>query len=326
MTNFREKTRQNKSKGRSNHQLTLTQALEGYKLYAEARQLSINTLNDYFTTFTKFQNFLGSDLPLAEISSQDIERFMASLNGISKKTACNYHTGLSALWTWAFEKGYVDTHIVREVEAPKPEIKDIIPFTEQEVKLMLVACNRSRMYRRPGQIDKCNHSLPNRERNKAIILVLLDTGLRASELCHTKIADVDLANKRVTVFGKGSKKRSVYLSSRTCNAIWHYLTIRPNRLDQEPLFTGPFDQALSRHGLCRLINRIGLRANVQNAYPHRFRHTFAINFLRNGGNVYILQEILGHSTMEMVRRYLKLADQDIANSHRSASPVVNWNL
>jgi site-specific recombinase XerD len=263
---------------------------------------------------------------LAEITDEVIEEFMASLTGISKKTALNYHTGLSALWTWAVAKGFVETHIVREVEPPDPDTKDIIPFSEQEVKLMLSACHRSRMYWRAGQISKCNHSLPNRERNKAILLTLLDTGLRASELCNATITDIDLTNKRISVVGKGNKRRTIPLCSRTISVIWRYLATRPNRLERGPLFMGLPDRSLSRYGLGRLIGRLGQRSGVRDAYPHRFRHTFAINFLRNGGNIYVLQEILGHSTLEMVRRYVKLAERDLASGHQLASPVANWNL
>jgi site-specific recombinase XerD len=326
MANYRKNGRQKKNGRQQKHNLTLSQALEGYRLHAQARQLSEHTLADYFTTFTRFQLFLGEDLPLAEITDEDIEEFMASLKGISEKTALNYHTGLSALWTWAVEKGFVETHIVREVEPPDPATKDIIPFTEQEVKLMLVACHRSRMYWRAGQIGKCNHSLPNRERNKAIILTLLDTGLRASELCNATIADLDLINRRLSVIGKGKKRRTVPLCSRTTSIIWRYLTNRPDYQERELLFVGPVNQPLNRHVLRRLICRIGQRSGVKNAHPHRFRHTFAINFLRNGGNIYVLQEILGHSTLDMVKRYLKLAEQDIGSTHQSASPVANWNL
>jgi integrase len=68
------------------------------------------------------------------------------------------------------------------------------------------------------------------------------------------------------------------------------------------------------------------RAGVPDAHPHRFRHTFAVQFLKNGGNGYVLQSLLGHSTMEMVKTYLKLAQQDLDDGHHRASPVDNWGL
>jgi len=83
-------------------------------------------------------------------------------------------------------------------------------------------------------------------------------------------------------------------------------------------------QPLDRVGLGKLILRIGQRAGVINAHPHRFRHTFAINFLRNGDNAYALQMMPGHSTMEMVKRYPALAQANVEVAHRQASPVANW--
>lgn len=305
-------------------ELTLSQALEGYSLHIQARRLSPNTVNDYFNTFTKLQDFLGEDTPLCEISKDQLEQFLASFP-FKKKTILNYHAGLSALWTWAVAENLVDEHIVRQINPPRPEEMAIIPFTKDDVKLMLYACERSRSYTRPGQ-RSCTHGLPNPERNKAIILTLLDTGMRASELCGIKIADADLRNGKIVVMGKGSKQRSLPFSSRTGQAIWRYQVTRSKPLPRDPLFPSKDDLPLTSGGLTRLIKRIGQRAGVQKAHPHKFRHTFAINFLRNGGNIYTLQEILGHSTLDMVKRYLKLAEQDALDNHRIASPVSNWGL
>ena len=83
---------------------------------------------------------------------------------------------------------------------------------------------------------------------------------------------------------------------------------------------------MDRVVLLEMLKDLGAKVGVADCHPHRFRHTFAINFLRNGGNVYELQMALGHTTLEMVRVYLALAETDLQRAHEEASPVTKWRL
>jgi len=304
---------------------TFSAAIDGYILHAEARKLSSHTISDYTTTYSLLLRFLGADPLVQDITPDDIREFLSS-RPVKAKTALNYHTGLSAFWKWAKAEGVAPENIMREVIAPKPEQVDVQPFSLEDVRALLAACDYSRPYSRPGKRE-CVHRRPTALRDRAIMMTLLDTGLRASELCDLEIRDLDQRNKRIIVrSGKGSKARTVYIGATTASVLWKYLSARTDSYVNEPLFASEHGYPISRHSLRRMIVIAGERAGVSNAHPHRFRHTFAIQFLRSSGNVFTLQRLLGHSTMDMVKTYLQLADQDDSDNHRRASPVSNWHL
>ncbi len=310
------------------HSLTLSQVIDGYELYARARRLSSHTLADYQNTYRKLIAHLG-DPPFERITHQDIAGFLAC-QPVGKKTLLNYHTGLSALWTWAIAEDLATDHVVRRVDPPRPEKRAVQPYSEADIRLMLDAVARSRPYNDRGAT--VSHSLPHQARNRAIILLLLDTGIRADELVSLKIADLDLKNQHVKVFGKGENERLLPISSRTAQALWKYLAGRsggatlPGAPPTTPLFATENETPLDRHDLRKRLAEIGRRAGLRGVNVHRFRHTFAINYLRNGGDIYTLQMILGHSTLEMCKRYLMLAQTDADAKHKIASPVMNWRL
>jgi integrase/recombinase XerD len=166
------------------------------------------------------------------------------------------------------------------------------------------------------------------------VLLLLDSGIRAQELCDIKCGDVNLTSAvqghGLKVKGKGNKERVVYFGKRTAKAIWKYLLPRLDTMKpEEPLFVVDYPDdphQMDRKVLGHLLKRIGDRAGVSGVYPHRFRHSFAITYLRNGGDVFTLQTLLGHSDLAMVRRYARIAQMDCERVHQSASPVDNWKL
>jgi site-specific recombinase XerD len=299
--------------------LKLSQALQGFFLTQQARRLSSHTITDYDNTLRRFKAFMEKDYFM-------IEEFLGSQTHLSKKTVLNYYTALSALWTWALKEHIVTQHVPRQLEPPKPEIREIVPYTETEVRAMLASLYRSRRFRRKGENPQ-DRALPYVERNKAIILLLLDTGIRAEELCNIKLHQLDKRNQRIKVFGKGAKERYVSFSARTHQALWRYLTTRPDGTNEgDPLFTVESGRPFKRRRLLDLLHTIGDRAGVPEVTVHRFRHTFAIQYLRNGGDPYTLQKMMGHSTLDMIKRYLAIVQADVENVHRKASPVENWTL
>lgn len=305
--------------------ITLSQAIEGWQLSADSRRLSPNTIREYHVTFRKFRAWLDADPPLAKITKTQVKEFLAAQDHLTKKSLLNYHIGLSSLWTWAVQEDIIPVQIIRQIPRPSPEKRDIQPYTETDIRAMLGSLKTSQSYSRPGK-KETTHSLAHAERHRAILLVLLDTGIRAGELCGLDIHDMDQRNHEIFVFGKGSKERRVPFCAGTGQAVWRYLTQRTDSHIGEPLFTTEEGRRLTVHRLGDIIETIANRASITGANCHRFRHTFAINFLRNGGDVYSLQRILGHSTLQMCKRYLAIAQIDIEKAHRQASPVANWGL
>lgn len=307
---------------------TLEQVTQGFILSIEARHLSKYTIRNYTTEINCFVAFVGGNTPFAEVNKQHIELFLKSLTHLTNKTILHYHTSLSALWTWAVRENLAPQHVVRMVAPPKAESREIQPFTESEVKAMLSAVARSKAYHRPGKRTS-DHGLMHADRTRAIILLLLDTGIRVGELTDLKRYQLDQRNNRIQVLGKGAKERSVPFSPRTAQALWRYLASRPDAEPDKPLFTTSLNKTnrkIDRTQIGKILKRVGLRAGVKDVHPHRFRHTFAIQYLRNGGDPYTLQRLLGHSTLDMVKRYLYLAQIDIDRAHKRASPVDNWAL
>ena len=293
--------------------IKLSDAIEMYFVAKRAQRLSEHTLSDYDNTFRKFSTFLGKDYRIDEISPSNIANFLASAKDVSKKTVLNYHTGLSSLWNYLVENSMIEQNIVRVVKPPRPEIKQTLPLTRRDIVALL-----SDIKERQFQV-----------RNRAIILILLDCGLRASELCSLRVMNVDLIHQRVMVNGKGGRERKIPFSNPTKNAFQLYFTERklsPIRDRYSNIFLTVHGNVFNRNALRQLLEVIGLRAGVLNCHPHRFRHTFAIQFLRNGGNIYTLQALLGHTSLDMVKRYLAIAQTDIDRDHEKASPVTGWNL
>jgi site-specific recombinase XerD len=308
--------------------LTLSLAIDGFEQSLRARFLSKHTQADYHRTLMSFAKYLEDNPMVARIGKDQVEQYLASQSNLSKKSLLNRYIGLSAFWTWCVADGQCKVHILKKIIPPKPEQKIIDPFSEDEIRAILAAVNKSRAYNLKGVEGRVEFSLPFAIRNRALIMMLLDTGLRASEICSISIKNLDLKALHVKVMGKGDKERQVPFGQRTAEAVRKYINTRRDiPRPEDPLFLSRGDRRLTREELAHTLASIGIRAKLNGrCHPHRFRHTFAVTYLRNGGNALALQAQLGHSTLEMVRRYVQLTSIDLAEVHRRASPADNWRL
>ena len=225
-------------------------------------------------------------------------------------TVQNYHKHLRRFFAWLVEEEVLDASPMEKLKPVIARPDQIQPFTPDQVHTLILASERSR----------------DRLRNVAIVTLLFDTGLRASELCGLRLRDLDMDQHLLRVLGKGNTYRTVPFGKATRKALWRYLSKEPREAD-DPLFTSSrgslAGEAMTRGGLLQLVERLGKAAGISSARcsPHTFRHTFAVNFLNNGGNTFSLKVILGHTSLHMTNKYVALAEADIQKQHRQFSPA-----
>lgn len=211
-------------------------------------------------------------------------------------------------------------------------------YIDRGTKLLFASLKKTSPFQRGNDSVLTQATARFPKRNRAMMTLLLDAGPRSSEIINLKFEDLDLKNYTITIkLGKGRKTRTAPFSPATAKAIWAYLEERkeimkridPNYPNTPPptdlVFINAKNKSIGRSDFWRTIERIGKRCGVH-AYPHRFRHTFAIMYLRNGGNIVYLQQILGHSDLDMLKRYLAVTKTDLSEAHRRFSPVAGLGL
>lgn len=302
----------------------------GWRLDGEVRQLSRGTLANRRYVTEKLLWFLRRE-SVAACSVNELRAFFAYLNraheqkegrwddsdrrqALRPTSARFYFDYLHAFFEFVVAESALPVSPMAQLRRPVSRADQVQPFTTEQIQALRDAARKSK----------------SRRRDEALLLFLLDSGARASEVCGLRIRDLDLTSRRCTVLGKGNKHRTVHFGGQTTKALWALLRDQPGDPDA-PLFRADGGhtpgEGLTRSGVLQIIRRLGRSAGLEavRCSPHTFRHTFACSFLRAGGNVFSLKELLGHTTLSMVNRYVALAEADIANQHRQFSPVDRLN-
>lgn len=214
-------------------------------------------------------------------------------------TVTNKVQSLLAFTRWLHEEEFTETNVGARVKKPKAPFLQKQPYTPAELKAML-------------EVSRGN------PRDHAIIALLIDTGVRANELCMLRSDDVFLAQSMLKVHGKGGKDRIVPMSVKSAKVLSKWMS----KHQAEYVFPSEQSEHLTPNSLLKIVKRIGNRAGVTDVYCHRFRHSFALAYLRNGGSAIALQRLLGHSSLTMTTVYVAFSSHDLVEQHAHASPLM----
>lgn len=280
--------------------------ISDFKNYLELeRNYSNNTSLSYVKDVTLFSDFIKKDLLL--VDKKDIEKYIRGLNK-SSKTISHVISSLKSFYNYYMRMGNINSNPTDEIDRPKIEKKIPEFLTLEEVSSLLNF--------------KVNNEFE--ARNKAILELLYSSGLRISELTSLELSNIDLDECLVRVMGKGSKERIVPLGDYAIEALKEYIYFyRPmlNKNNSSYIFLNNRGGILSRQFIFKVIKeeciKKGIRKNVS---PHTLRHTFATHLLKNGADLRIIQELLGHENLSTTQIYTHLTNDKLKHDYEDYFP------
>ncbi|MGB2798507.1 MAG: tyrosine-type recombinase/integrase [Dehalococcoidia bacterium] len=280
--------------------------VDGFLLAKRLEGVLDYTLSSYEQRLTRFSDYIH-DRDVTDLNTADIRDYLASRHDrVGRSTQ---HTELRIIRTflnWLKSEDIIKANPANRVKLGRAPVSVVPTFIEADIRDMLSLCPVKTFL-------GC--------RNQLLLLLLLDTGVRIGEA--QRLTWGDIHGDMVKVNGKGAKERWVRIGSLTQKALWRYGMYRNG---YDALWLSEERRPMTVDGLKITVHKLARRAWLTGSRrsAHTFRHTFAINFLRNGGGEFALQQLLGHSTLTMTRRYTQSLDaEDAARVHERYSPVDN---
>lgn len=262
----------------------------------------------------------GLDDP-REVGPEDLGAYSQSLRdrGLSPHTVANRLRAVRALFSWAKLQQFLELNPWDNYRLRSPKLPIQRGFTPDDVKRM---------------VARTQTQTENAYRDRALVLLFFDSGIRLDELCGLRLGDVLDEQDRLLdcaiVTGKGSKQRRVPLHPQTQRALWAYLTEERRSTDVgEALFLNRRGAPLAPTGVYSMVKRLAHRAGLvgKRLSPHTFRHGFAKVYLdQDGARLDDLQALLGHESISMSQHYAKLQASSALRASRALSPVGQMGL
>lgn len=305
--------------------------LDEYKQALKTAGKSQKTIDGYLENTKRYFTFLEINnqmKPIQELGKKELREYIVHLQnrarwpnnphikegnrgGLSPFAVRAYVRDIKTLWSWMYKEGYIEENPLAGLRLPN--VPDSLPKTITPVQFATLLSN----------IDA---STPEGVKYYCILLLLYDNGMRISELVSLKIKDIDFRDKTIKVMGKGQKERLVPMAVFTRRHIIRYLDrVRLNICpkDSPYLFANSDGEPISKNSVQQFMKRLPVRSGLKGVKfsPHILRHSFATQYLANGGNVFYLKAILGHRSLTTTLRYTQVYLQDIQKQHTEFSPV-----
>lgn len=297
--------------------MKISEAFDDFLIEQRVRGNSVATLSYYKRCLSSFLLFMN-DIDVQDINLTRCKKYYLYLadTGINSVSVQSYIRGLRAFLRYLYENDLIEIDICSRFRLPKCTRNVIDVLSDEEIHRVYRALEGDSLL----QI-----------RNRLIVSLMLDSGLRRHEVVSLTVGDVHLNDRYLIVLGKGDKQRFVPFGKTSALYLEQYLSIVYPNIDnidfRMPLIIKVSDfgehEAITDTTLKQFFRGLKVRTGIKRLKAHLLRHTFATRYLENGGNIYALQAILGHTSLEMVKRYLHLATNRIRSDFPKFSPLDN---
>lgn len=279
--------------------VTFAEGCNKYIDNCRQRNLREGTINHYRQSYTQFYKYFDADMPVEEFTSDMYKQYVVYLrNTLHNDVSINsYLRDLITTLHFLMNEGYVTPFKMQSIKADKTHVKT---YSDEELRILLQKPN----------IKKCSFI---EYQSWVMTNFLFSTGVRQRSLMHIKVKDIDFDNNVVYVnVTKNRKPLLVPINQTMANILNEYLKYRKYKNKEDYLFCNVFGEQLVKGTCYHMLSEYNKRRGVQTTGIHRYRHTFAKQWILNGGNVVSLSRLLGHSSLQITQNYINLLVSDVA--------------
>lgn len=291
----------------------LNSVIQMYLMYQEDKNHSPKTIRWYSDLIRRFAEYLAPDAQIKDITPGVIKEYNRAVRqrGLSKFTNHAYARTLKTFLKWLEREGYFSEPISRHVELPKvPKYEDVAleVLTDEEITHLLSLLD-------PSTDVGC--------RDRAIVCLMLESGLRLEEVANLEVDDAHIKEMYVKVRGKGDKEAYIPIGPTTQKALSRYLTAFriPTDARTETFFLNIYGEPLKYEVVKTMFDRLKKRSGISRLHPHLLRHTAATRMLANGADLHSVQRLLRHSDIRTTLRYLHLVQGQLQEKMQLYSPL-----